>query len=68
MPILTLEMLSGRTEEQKVELADVLTRETARIAKCALQDVQIVFSEVPRSSWAVGGKLVSTKAVPGSGT
>jgi len=68
MPILTLEMLSGRTEEQKIELADVLTRETARIAKCAVQDVQIVFSEVPRSSWAVGGKLASRKEAPGSGS
>jgi 4-oxalocrotonate tautomerase len=64
MPILTLEMLSGRTEEQKVELAEVLTRETARIAKCTLDDVQIIFSEVPRNSWAVGGKLASRKQAP----
>ncbi|WP_321796019.1 tautomerase family protein [Caballeronia sp. J97] len=68
MPILTLEMLSGRTEEQKIELAEVLTRETARIAKCALHDVQIVFSEVPRSSWAVGGKLASRKEALNSGS
>ncbi|RQR36044.1 MULTISPECIES: tautomerase family protein [unclassified Burkholderia] len=66
MPILTLEMLSGRTEEQKIELADVLTRETARIAKCALQDVQVIFAEVPHVNWAVGGKLASKKNAPGS--
>jgi 4-oxalocrotonate tautomerase len=60
MPIIRLEMLSGRTPEQKSELAEVLTRETARIAKCAPTDVQIVFAEVPPSSWAVGGAMVGS--------
>ena len=62
MPIIRLEMLSGRTPEQKSELAEALTRETARIARCAPKDVQIVFSEVLPSSWAIGGEIV------GSGT
>lgn len=62
MPIIRLEMLAGRTQEQKAELADVLTRETARIAKCPAQDIQIVFDEVARSNWAVGGKLVAERA------
>jgi len=57
MPIIRLEMLTGRTHAQKAELADVLTRETARIAKCPPSDVQLVITEVARSLWAVGGKL-----------
>jgi 4-oxalocrotonate tautomerase len=62
MPILRLEMLAGRTPEQIAELADVLTRETARIAKCPEADIQIVFDEVARSNWAVGGKIVAPRA------
>jgi 4-oxalocrotonate tautomerase len=57
MPIIRLEMLTGRTHAQKSELADVLARETARIAKCALTDVQLVITEVDRSMWSVGGTL-----------
>ena len=57
MPIIHLEMLTGRTHAQKAELAEVLTRETARIAKCPQADIQLVITEVERSLWAVGGKL-----------
>lgn len=57
MPIIRLEMLTGRSHAQKSELAEALTRETARIAKCALSDVQLVITEVERSMWSVGGTL-----------
>jgi 4-oxalocrotonate tautomerase len=59
MPIIRLEMLHGRTLEQKRELAEVLTRETARIARCPTDHVQIVFAEVDRDNWAIGGALAS---------
>jgi 4-oxalocrotonate tautomerase len=59
MPIIRLEMLHGRTLDQKRELADVLTRETARIARCSTDSIQIVFAEVSRDDWAVGGVLAS---------
>ena len=62
MPIIRVEMLAGRTLEQKSELAEVLTRETARIARCALADVQLVFDERAHASWAVGGRLVAGHA------
>jgi 4-oxalocrotonate tautomerase len=54
-------MLAGRTHAQKSELAEVLTRETARIAKCPLADVQLVITEVERSMWSVGGTLAEPK-------
>ncbi|GAB3629784.1 4-oxalocrotonate tautomerase [Pandoraea terrae] len=63
MPIIRLEMLTGRTHEQKSELAEVLTRETARIAKCALSDVQLVITEVDRSMWSVGGTLAEPNPI-----
>ncbi|MEM5375034.1 tautomerase family protein [Paraburkholderia azotifigens] len=63
MPIIHVEMLAGRTQEQKSELAEVLARETARIARCALDDVQIVFDERAHASWAIGGRLVSDHAI-----
>ncbi|MGR3908349.1 tautomerase family protein [Burkholderia sp. SR8] len=63
MPIIRVEMLSGRTHAQKSELAEVLTREMARVAKCSLADVQLVITEVDRSMWSVGGRLAEPKEI-----
>jgi 4-oxalocrotonate tautomerase len=57
MPVVRVEMLCGRSRQQKKELAEVFTREMARIAQCSPGSIQVVFTEVPRESWAVGGKL-----------
>jgi 4-oxalocrotonate tautomerase len=59
MPIIRVELLAGRTREQKRELAQVLTRETARIAQCPPDAVIVVFDDVERDNWANGGRLVS---------
>ena len=37
MPIIKVEMWEGRTLEQKRELVEVLTKETARIAGCSIE-------------------------------
>lgn len=55
MPVIRVDWLAGRSQEQKNEVATVFTRELARIAKCAENDVQIVFTDVERKSWSVGG-------------
>lgn len=57
MPVLRVEMLAGRSRDQKKEMAEVFTREMARIAKCAPEHVQIVFCDVAKADWAVGGVL-----------
>lgn len=57
MPIIRVEMLTGRSRDQKQELAQVFTREMARIAGCGTEHVQVVFAEVDRQDWAVGGVL-----------
>lgn len=62
MPVLRIEMLAGRTRGQKQELADVLTREMSRIVNCSPESIQIVFCDVARDDWAVGGRLVSEPA------
>lgn len=62
MPVVRIEMLKGRTWEQKKELATVVTHEMARIAKCDLQDVQVIITEVEPSHWAVGGQFPEPRA------
>jgi 4-oxalocrotonate tautomerase len=59
MPIIRIEMLAGRTVEQKRELVEVLTRETARIAGSSPASIFIVIEDVAKENWGAGGKLLS---------
>ena len=59
MPIVRVEMVAGRTQEQKRELAEVLTRETARIAGASPSSIMVIIEDVAKENWAVGGKLLS---------
>ena len=58
MPVITVEWLEGRSQQQKTQLADALTRACVDIAKVSKDQVWIVFRDVKRSDWAMGGKLV----------
>lgn len=62
MPIIRIEMLEGRSETQKQELAETLSRETARITGCSLEVITVVIEEVKRENWAVAGRLLSQRA------
>jgi len=61
MPIIRLEMLAGRTVAQKRELVEVLTRETARIAKSSPASIFVVIEDVAKENWGAGGELMSDK-------
>jgi len=58
MPFVRIEMLSGRSTEQKARLADAITKAMVDIAKAKAEDTNIVFVDVARDDWAVAGKLI----------
>ena len=57
MPFITVSMYTGRTKEQKAELAKQLTETFVSVAKTPKDHVWIVFQDVPKSDWAMGGIL-----------
>jgi 4-oxalocrotonate tautomerase len=57
MPVVRVEMLAGRSRDQKREIAETFTRELARVARCGPEHVQIIFTDVERQDWALGGAL-----------
>lgn len=61
MPIIRVEMWEDRTIEQKRELVQVLTRETARIARCEPESITVVIEDVKKENWGAGGQLCSDK-------
>jgi 4-oxalocrotonate tautomerase len=61
MPIVRVEMWTGRTHEQKAELAKEITEAVARIAKTSPDHTIVIFDDIDKSNWAEGGILASDK-------
>lgn len=57
MPVIKVEMFSGRTTEQKRDLAKVLTQGYVDVCGGKPESVHIIFKDVDRADWSVGGKL-----------
>lgn len=57
MPLLRVSMWSGKTKEQRSQLAKALTDTMVQIAKVPAQAVTILFEELPKEYWATEGKL-----------
>lgn len=64
MPVITVELFSGRTYEQKRDLAKVLTQGYVDVCGGKPESVQIIFHDVDRANWSVGGKLCAPQAEP----
>ena len=59
MPIVRVEMWSGRTQSQKAELARVITEAIVTIAHTTPEATIVIFEDVTKKNWAVGGVLAS---------
>ena len=59
MSNITIQWYAGRTTEQKRQLTAAITEAVVRIGKTTPEQVHIVFQDVERSDWGVGGKLAS---------
>ena len=59
MPTYHVEMLEGRTLEQKKKLAEEITRVSVEVLGGSAEAVHVILTEVKRENWATGGKLWS---------
>jgi 4-oxalocrotonate tautomerase len=59
MPIVIIDWLEGRDEDQKRAVAKGVTEAIVNSAKCAPEAVTIVFNDHPRSHIAKAGVLFS---------
>jgi len=59
MPTITIQWYAGRTVEQKRALVAAITEAMVRIGKTTPDQVHIVFHDVDRTNWGVGGTLAS---------
>ena len=59
MPIVRVEMWPGRTHAQKAELARLITEALVTVARIPPEATTVIFEDVPKKNWAVGGVLAS---------
>lgn len=59
MPTYHVEMMEGRTVEQKTRLVAEITRVSVEILGGEAASVDIIITDIKRDNWATGGKLWS---------
>lgn len=64
MPTIRVELFEGRTVEQKRALAAALTEATVRTLGSKPEAVEVLFYDIARHNWAVGGRLCSDDQAP----
>lgn len=61
MPTLRVELLEGRTVEQKKALVEALTKAVVDTLGSKAESVDVVLHDIKRHDWATGGVLWSEK-------
>ena len=59
MPIVRVEMWTGRTKAQKQELARAITEIVCNIAHTTPEKTIVVFQDIDKDDWAEAGRLAS---------
>ena len=59
MPIVTIELWEGKSEEEKERLIKSVTKALVESLKIKEDWVQIIIHDAPMQNWGVGGKQAS---------
>jgi 4-oxalocrotonate tautomerase len=55
MPIITVAMYSGKTQEEKDRIAEAITDDVVKILEVEKKDIIVVFQEDPHGNWYSSG-------------
>jgi len=55
MPIVNVQMYSGRTQKEKDRLAEAITEDIVKILNVTKEEVIVVFTEAPHGNWYASG-------------
>lgn len=55
MPIINVQMYSGRTQKEKDRLAEAITEDVVKILNVTKEEVIVVFTEAPHGNWYASG-------------
>ena len=55
MPIVSVQMYSGRTQREKDRLAEAITEDVVKILKVSKEEVIVLFTEATHGNWYAAG-------------
>ena len=55
MPIVNVQMYSGRTQKEKDRLAEAITEDVVKVLNVTKEEVIVVFTEASHGNWYVSG-------------
>jgi len=61
MPIVRIELFSGRTRKQKADTARGIAEVLERTMSIPVESTQVIFFDVEKSDWARAGQLYDEK-------
>mgnify|MGYP001716863969 FL=1 len=61
MPIIHVELVEGRTKEQKKQLGEAITKATVDIVKVPAEAVKVIFVDMKKDDFMEGGILRSER-------
>lgn len=61
MPFVRVSMWSGRTHQQKTEMARLITDAMTKVAQIPAEATTVVFEDIDRVNWVIGGVPASDK-------
>ena len=61
MPVITAQILKGRSAETKRRLASALTAAMADVLDLPLPTISVLITEFEKENWAIGGELLSDR-------
>lgn len=59
MPVIRIEMFEGRSPEQKRACAAAVTEAFLKTCGGTPPSVHVIFTDVAKADWAIGGRLAS---------
>ena len=65
MPMVRVSWYEGRTNEQKQQVAEAITRALMEYGNASRAGVHVVFEDVPKTNWVIGGVPEMAKAPAG---
>lgn len=57
MPFITIQMLEGRTQDQKDKLAEEVTEVVSRNTGAPVENIHVIIEDMKKGNYAVGGKM-----------
>ena len=65
MAVVTIEMLEGRSLQQKQQLVAAITKAMVEIAHARPATLHVVIRDVPPTNWGLAGTLISEQGAGG---